>query len=32
LGAAVAKRRDEVVLATKFGMAVDEQRRGANPA
>lgn len=32
LGAAVAKRRDEVVLATKFGMAVDEQRRGASPA
>ena len=31
LGRALAGRRDEVVLATKFGMAVDEQRRGARP-
>ena len=32
LGRALAGRRDDVVLATKFGMAVDEQRRGARPA
>jgi aryl-alcohol dehydrogenase-like predicted oxidoreductase len=31
LGHALAGRRDRVVLATKFGMAVDEQRRGARP-
>jgi aryl-alcohol dehydrogenase-like predicted oxidoreductase len=31
LGRALAGRRDQVVLATKFGMAVDEQRRGAKP-
>ncbi len=31
LGRALAGRRDQVVLATKFGMAVDEQRRGARP-
>jgi aryl-alcohol dehydrogenase-like predicted oxidoreductase len=31
LGRALAGRRDQVVLATKFGMAVDGQRRGARP-
>ena len=31
LGAALGKRRDEVVVATKFGMELDEQRRGAHP-
>ena len=31
LGRALAGRRDQVVLATKFGMAVDEQRQGARP-
>jgi aryl-alcohol dehydrogenase-like predicted oxidoreductase len=31
LGRALGKRRDEVVIATKFGMAVDDQRRGARP-
>jgi|HubBroStandDraft_3_1064219.scaffolds.fasta_scaffold01059_4 aryl-alcohol dehydrogenase-like predicted oxidoreductase len=31
LGRALAGRRDRVVLATKFGMAVDEQRKGAHP-
>jgi len=31
LGQALAGRRDRVVLATKFGMAVDERRRGARP-
>jgi aryl-alcohol dehydrogenase-like predicted oxidoreductase len=31
LGRALGKRRDEVVIATKFGMAVDEKRRGARP-
>lgn len=31
LGRALAGRRDEVVLATKFGKKVDEQRQGANP-
>ena len=31
LGKALGKRRDEVVIATKFGMAVDDQRRGARP-
>jgi aryl-alcohol dehydrogenase-like predicted oxidoreductase len=31
LGQALAGRRDQVVLATKFGMAVDERRRGARP-
>lgn len=31
LGRALRKRRDEVVIATKFGMAVDERRRGARP-
>ena len=31
LGRALGKRREEVVIATKFGMAVDDQRRGARP-
>ncbi|MGH7229975.1 MAG: aldo/keto reductase [Nitrospiraceae bacterium] len=31
LGRALGRRRDDVVVATKFGMAVDEQRRGAKP-
>lgn len=31
LGRTLAGRRDEVVLATKFGMEVDEQRKGAHP-
>lgn len=31
LGRALEGRRDRVVLATKFGMKVDEQRRGAKP-
>jgi aryl-alcohol dehydrogenase-like predicted oxidoreductase len=31
LGRALRGRRDEVVIATKFGMAVDDQRRGARP-
>lgn len=31
LGRALADRRDEVVLATKFGMEVDEHRKGARP-
>ena len=31
LGAALAGRRDEAVVATKFGMELDEQRRGAHP-
>ena len=31
LGRALGLRRNEVVLATKFGMKVDEQRRGAKP-
>src|SRR5260370_23214538 len=31
LGQALAKRRGEVVLATKFGMRVDDQRQGARP-
>ncbi|HVC69504.1 MAG TPA: aldo/keto reductase [Acidimicrobiales bacterium] len=31
LGQALGKRRDEVVLATKFGMQVDAERRGAKP-
>jgi len=31
LGRALAERRDEVVLATKFGMEVDEHRKGARP-
>jgi len=31
LGRALGSRRDEVVLATKFGMPVDERRKGARP-
>jgi aryl-alcohol dehydrogenase-like predicted oxidoreductase len=31
LGSALGRRRDEVVVATKFGSAVDEQRKGARP-
>jgi aryl-alcohol dehydrogenase-like predicted oxidoreductase len=31
LGRALGKRRDEVVVATKFGMQLDEQRQGAHP-
>jgi aryl-alcohol dehydrogenase-like predicted oxidoreductase len=31
LGRALAGRRDEVVIATKFGSRLDEQRRGARP-
>ena len=31
LGRALEGRRDQVVLATKFGMKVDEQRKGAKP-
>jgi aryl-alcohol dehydrogenase-like predicted oxidoreductase len=31
LGRALAPRRDEVLIATKFGMPVDDERRGARP-
>ena len=31
LGRALGRRRDEIVVATKFGSAVDEQRKGARP-
>ena len=31
IGQALGTRRDEIVIATKFGMAVDHQRRGARP-
>jgi aryl-alcohol dehydrogenase-like predicted oxidoreductase len=31
LGRALGKRRNAIVLATKFGMPIDEQRRGARP-
>jgi aryl-alcohol dehydrogenase-like predicted oxidoreductase len=31
LGRALATRRHQAVVATKFGMAVDEQRKGARP-
>ncbi|HYA69491.1 MAG TPA: aldo/keto reductase [Acidimicrobiales bacterium] len=31
LGRALGSRRDQVVLATKFGMPIDEQRSGASP-
>ena len=31
LGRALGRRREDVVIATKFGSAVDEQRRGARP-
>ena len=32
LGRILAGRRDRVVIATKFGMAIDERRKGAKPA
>jgi len=32
LGRALGTRRDEVIIATKFGMKMDEQRVGAKPA
>jgi aryl-alcohol dehydrogenase-like predicted oxidoreductase len=32
MGQALKGRRDQAVLATKFGMKVDEQRQGAQPA
>jgi aryl-alcohol dehydrogenase-like predicted oxidoreductase len=32
IGRALGKRRDEVVLATKFGSKLDEERKGAAPA
>src|SRR5436305_1800163 len=32
LGRALGPRRRQVVVATKFGMKMDEQRRGAKPA
>jgi aryl-alcohol dehydrogenase-like predicted oxidoreductase len=31
LGTALGKRRSDVIVATKFGMKVDEKRRGARP-
>jgi aryl-alcohol dehydrogenase-like predicted oxidoreductase len=31
LGRAIGSRRDEVAVATKFGMELDEERRGAHP-
>ena len=31
LGRALGKRRDEAVIATKFGSQIDEQRKGAKP-
>ena len=31
LGRALARRRDRAIVATKFGMAVDQKRRGARP-
>jgi len=31
LGRALGNRRNEVIVATKFGMAVDDRRRGARP-
>ena len=31
LGRALGRRREDIVLATKFGSAVDEQRKGARP-
>jgi aryl-alcohol dehydrogenase-like predicted oxidoreductase len=31
LGRAIARRRGDVVLATKFGMMIDQQRHGARP-
>ena len=32
LGKALGRRRHDVIVATKFGMAVDEKRRGAHPS
>jgi aryl-alcohol dehydrogenase-like predicted oxidoreductase len=32
LGQALGTRRNNIILATKFGMPVDEQRKGAKPA
>ena len=32
MGAALAGRRKRIVLATKFGMKVDDERQGAKPA
>jgi aryl-alcohol dehydrogenase-like predicted oxidoreductase len=32
LGRALGSRRDEAVIATKFGMPLDHDRKGANPA
>jgi aryl-alcohol dehydrogenase-like predicted oxidoreductase len=32
LGAALRGRRDEAVIATKFGMRLDDERQGAHPA
>jgi aryl-alcohol dehydrogenase-like predicted oxidoreductase len=32
LGRALAERRHEAIVATKFGLPLDEQRRGARPA
>jgi len=32
LGRALGRRRSEVVLATKFGMKMDDQRKGAKPS
>jgi aryl-alcohol dehydrogenase-like predicted oxidoreductase len=31
LGRALGRRRDQVILATKFGMKMDEERKGAKP-
>jgi aryl-alcohol dehydrogenase-like predicted oxidoreductase len=31
LGRAIGRRRDDVKIATKFGMVVDEKRKGAHP-
>src|SRR4029079_18319256 len=31
LGQAIGRRREDVVIATKFGMKVDEKRKGAKP-
>jgi aryl-alcohol dehydrogenase-like predicted oxidoreductase len=31
LGRAIGRRRDDVIIATKFGMVVDENRKGAHP-
>jgi len=31
LGRAIGRKRDDVIIATKFGMKVDEKRKGAHP-